>query len=115
MKKPLMRMFALCLAVLLLLEIFPFAFAEEHSTDEVSATENTSATLDPTKADTKNNNPEGYVYKSGIIWGADSSKEFDAVYNDIEQLLDQLTDPQIELATEMIKSVSRFDVEIKSS
>ena len=36
-------------------------------------------------------------------------------YNDIEQLLNQLTDPQIELATEMIKSVSRFDVEIKSS
>ena len=32
-------------------------------------------------------------------------------YNDIEQL----TDPQIELATEMIKSVSRFDVEIKLS
>ena len=81
MKKPLMRMFALCLAVLLLLGIFPFAFAEEHSTDEVSATENTSAILDPQKADTKDTRPEGYVYKSGIIWGADSSKEFDAVYN----------------------------------
>ena len=81
MKKPLMRMFALCFAVLLLLGIFPFAFAAEHSTDDVSATENTSSTLDPPKTDTKNNNPEGYVYKSGIIWGADSSKEFDAVYN----------------------------------
>ena len=36
-------------------------------------------------------------------------------YDDIEQLLDQLTDPQIELATEIIKSVSRFDVEAKKS
>ena len=81
MKKPLMRMFALCFAVLLLVGIFPFAFATEHSTEETSATENTSATLDPPKTDTKNNNPEGYVYKSGIIWGAESSKEFDAVYN----------------------------------
>ena len=82
MKKPLMRMFALCLAVILLIGIFPFAFAADHSTEEgISSTENTSATLDPTKTDTKNNNPEGYVYKSGIIWGADSSKEFDAVYN----------------------------------
>ena len=37
-----------------------------------------------------------------------------ARYSDIEQLLDQLTDPQIELATEMIKCVSRFDVEVKT-
>lgn len=82
MKKPLMRMLTLCFAVTLLLGIFPFAFAMENSEGEdPSATENTSATLDPLKTDTKSNNPEGYVYKSGIIWGADSSKEFDAVYN----------------------------------
>ncbi len=82
MKKPLIRMFTLCLAVILLIGIFPFAFAAEHSTEDgISATENTSATLDPPKTDTKNSNPEGYVYKSGIVWGADSSKEFDAVYN----------------------------------
>ena len=82
MKKPLIRMFALCLAVILLIGIFPFAFATEHSTEEgISATENTSATLDPPITDTKNSNPEGYVYKSGIVWGADSSKEFDAIYN----------------------------------
>ena len=35
-------------------------------------------------------------------------------YDDIEQLLDQLTAPQIELVTEMSKSVSHFDVGIKS-
>ena len=36
-----------------------------------------------------------------------------ARYSGIEQLLNQLTDSQIELATEMIKCVSRFDVDVK--
>ena len=85
MKKNLMRILSLGMAVFLLFGLLPCVFAtEEQEGSKISthmSDEEASTTADPLKADTKNSNPEGYVYKSGIIWGADSSKEFDAVYN----------------------------------
>lgn len=36
-------------------------------------------------------------------------------YCNIEQLLDQMTDPQIELATEMIRCVTQFEIKPKPS
>ncbi len=85
MKKNLMRIFSLGMAVFLLFGLLPCAFAtegqEESEINTHLSDEKASTTDDPLKADTKNSNPEGYVYKSGIIWGSDSSKEFDAVYN----------------------------------
>lgn len=35
-------------------------------------------------------------------------------YYTIESILDQMTDSQIELATEMIKCITRFEVEVKT-
>ncbi len=45
-----------------------------------------------------------------LLCGKETSR-----YCDIEQLLDQLTEPQLELATEMIKCVFNFEVAAKTS
>jgi len=85
MKKNLKRILSLGIAVFLLFGLLPCVFATEGQKESEINThlsdEKASTTDDPLKADTKNSNPEGYVYKSGIVWGSDSSKEFDAVYN----------------------------------
>lgn len=40
---------------------------------------------------TRDSNPDGYVYKNGLIWSSDSSKEFEATFNGVTRHVERLS------------------------
>ena len=118
MKTRWMRMLSLCLVLVLLCGVFPRAMAAEVDTtppdSEVDATIATEPMIsaketmpvdEPQPAENTmpltgndgimlladDGNPEGYVYKNGLIWASDSSKEFDVVFDGVAQRIEKLS------------------------
>ena len=87
------RLFSFVLVFVLILGIIPFAYATQESepnqpqeTQEVTAPPiEPKETIDPDEPQpalpevppSKSTNPDGHVYKSGVVWPSDPSKEFD--------------------------------------
>ena len=118
MKTRWMRILSLCLVLVLLCGMFPQAMAakvdttppdsendatiatepmisakEAMTVDETQPAENTMSLIgnDGIMLLADDGNPEGYVYKNGLIWASDSSKEFDVVFDGVTQSIEKLS------------------------
>lgn len=118
MKTRWMRILSLCLVLVLLCGMFPQAMAakvdttppdsendatiatepmisteEAMTVDETQPAENTMPLIgnDGIMLLADDGNPEGYVYKNGLIWASDSSKEFDVVFDGVTQRIEKLS------------------------